>query len=303
VTLNVKTKKDSEETEEINFTFKVEYVTEEKVVSYTVDEKKAANSTATEKVTYYMIVAQVQDYTIPELNADTIKNTLKFETTATEEEAVIAAYKASIAAPYEETYAKAKKANANSALWSALLSQVEVKKYPSSYVNGYVKEQINNAKAYYYNVGYTVSTNSGSATLTPEQLQANYPEFIDFLRVMLGKNATEVPKMKDAKALLKVEAQAQAKKLMILYGLADLAGVSIDRETDAEYLQRCQNGGVNQYYELAQSFEQMGLIDYAEDYYAMAELYQEYYYEQLLLERALGAFYETKVNNQTLTFK
>ncbi len=304
VDLKIKPKKDSDETVEITFTYKVEYVTEEKTVTYTVDEKKSATSTATEKVTYYCIIAQVQDYTVPELNEDTVKNILKFKTDKTGE-AAVTAYRESVAVPYIEKYEAAKKSNANNALWNALVASVEVKKYPKSYVNGYVDEVINNAKYYYYNAGYSVTTSSGSnVSYTPEQLQAQYPEFIAFLRVMLGnKTAAQMPDMKAAKEYLKTEAQAKAKSLMLLYGLADLVGVTVDRKTDAEYLKLCKDGGVNSYYTNAQQFEQLGLTDYADSFYQMAAELEEAYYEQLIYERSLGKFYETKNKNGTLTFK
>ncbi len=304
VDLTVKPKKDSDETVTITFTYKVEYVTEEKTVSYTVDEKKSATSTATEKVTYYCIIAQVQDYTVPELNEDTVKNILKFKTDKTGEEAV-KAYRASVTAPYEEQYEAAKKSNANDALWKALVSKIEVKKYPKSYINGYVDEMINNAKYYYYNAGYTVTTSAGkNVTYTAEQLQAQYPEFVAFLRVMLGnKTAAQIPDMKAAKEYLKTEAQGVCKDLMILYGLADLAGVTIDRATDEEFKKLCKDSGVNSYYTNAQQFEELGLSDYADSFYETAKQLEEQCYEKLLYSRSLGKFYDTKLKNESLTFK
>ena len=54
---------------------------------------------------------------------------------------------------------------------------------------------------------------------------------------------------------------------------------------------------------MREAFESLGLSDYANDYYETAAYLENQCYESLIFDRALGAFYNTKLQNETLTFK
>ena len=109
-------------------------------------------------VTFYVYVAWTVQYTVPEYDADFIKDVLKYETTETD---IVAAHKEYLRKTLEESMEEARKTAIEAAIWLTLHDKVSVIKFPEGEVEYYYDSylyEIEYLKNYYAYMGYTYNS-------------------------------------------------------------------------------------------------------------------------------------------------
>lgn len=115
----------------------------------------AKEKRAGKKCSVYVYFEERTAYERPEHDKTFILETLKFETTLTDEEDIVEAHRESIRKELQDACDASAKKDAISRLWDKAVENAVLIKVPTADVNKYVREQMNYAKAMYYDYGYS----------------------------------------------------------------------------------------------------------------------------------------------------
>ena len=153
-------------------------------VNYSSDELRG-------KVAYFDVyIKNIIDYNAPDLTAEFIKDTLKFETDKTNDDEIIAAYRDHVRATLEDEFDTSYRDLADMALWDVLKSNFTVKKLPKSAV----KAEYNSLRSELISY-YNSTTNYSSLDDCAESLfgydESKYESYTDYLDEAAEEVVTE----------------------------------------------------------------------------------------------------------------
>ena len=165
-------------------------------------------------VTFEVFVVWAVQYSVPEYDADFIKDVLKYET---KEEDIVAAHKAYLRETLETSMEESRLSAIEAYLWLTLHDKVTVNKYPEGEVEYYYESYIDELEylmSYYAYMGYS------------------YDTLDDFAIAYLG-----LEKGTDWKAEIKKDAENAVVQTLLTHYIADKQNLNL---TDAEYEEEIQ---------------------------------------------------------------
>ena len=190
----------------------------------------AKEKRAGKKCSVYVYFENKTAYERPEHDKTFILETLKFETTLTDEEDIIEAHRESIRKELQDKCDETAKKQAISRLWDKAVENAQLIKVPERNVKKYVKEQMDYAKAMYYDYGYNTIYDTFESFMTK------------YYYTKEDDNGEEIPftSLEAIEEDLRKDGEKLVLKNLLVYYIADALEI---RYTDAEVLSIMQEKG------------------------------------------------------------
>ena len=190
----------------------------------------AKEKRAGKKCDVYVYFENKTAYERPEHDKTFIIDTLKFETELTDEEDIIDAHRESIRKELQDACDEKAKKQAISRLWDKAVENAQLIEVPKANVKKYVKEQMDYAKAMYYDYGYSSIYETFESFMTKYYYTKEGDD---------GKDIT-FPTLDAIEEDLWKDGQKLVLKNLLVYYIADQLDI---RYTDAEVLAMMQEKG------------------------------------------------------------